>query len=642
MLNAALCALTLGGIGYGGYIYYQSLSGIKDDDMFEDEYTDVITLKNKISKEFSGMLKENFREKNLSKSELERKQKSKHELRKYLKEAAYGNSKAKKYVKLYIKAMLTNQDLKLGVNENTIDEIIPFEKPDELKNQDKFEIVLYIAYNLLLDAKGRPCKENGFAKIIKDYNVLDRVNVNGEMMYDFTPEKLDEIYHDIINQVELSYNDKLEILSQRIFELYKGFGAADLLFDTAIDEVEAGVSGISKDGYDIQNSRNLTYTYQSIWVIVRGIKLRMSCLSFGSQEELVRVVNNIYKFGANRVLSRKYGYVISTMKSGNRIVVMRPPFANTFAFLARKFDSAPSIAPENLLTGNNTIIPITMIKWQVIGLRNIYITGEQGCGKSTMLKSFVRYIDAALSIRLQEKSAELNLNYSYPYRNIISFQETESIDSQEGLNLQKKSSGDVNIIGESAEAIHTVYAVQVSMVASRQLLTTYHGKTPDDTVVSNANNLLDPVVGIYKEKKEAIEIMAKVINNDIHCANERGHRFIERMTEIIPVQGIAYPSESDPSKNINDDMLEYFKRQTDRVPYEKRQLFHFDNGEYILDNLPSDMAMAQIRKNLNEYELQMFEDDMEMLKNLPRAPYHGDYFSTKPVTVDPDFVQKGA
>lgn len=44
-----------------------------------------------------------------------------------------------------------------------------------------------------------------------------------------------------------------------------------------------------------------------------------------------------------------------------------------------------------------------------------------------------------LSIRVQEISAELNLQHTYPNRNIFSFQETETINSQEGVNLSKKT-----------------------------------------------------------------------------------------------------------------------------------------------------------------------------------------------------------
>lgn len=642
LINFILILAIFAVLAYVAYRYVKSLSNIRDDDFFDDDYRDLNTLIKKIAREFAGMLKENFREKNMSKAELEQKQKSKSILRRSLKEAAYGNNKAKKSIKLYIKNMLLDPDMNLGINEQTIDEIIPFEKADDLKSQDKFEILLYVAYNLMLDNDGHPYKQNGFMRVIKDNGILDPVKINDEWMYDFTKERLDDVYNNVISKYPLSFNDKLEILSQRIFEMYKGFGAVDALFDTNVDEVDAGLSGISKDGYDITNSaKNLTYTYQSIWVMIGGVKLRMSCISFGSQEELVRVVNNIYKYGANKVLSKKSGYVVSTMKNGSRIVVMRPPFANTYAFLARKFDSTPSIAPQDLIKGNNNIIPLTLVKWLIKGQRNIGITGAQGTGKSTMLKSLIRFIDSSFSLRVQEISAELNLNYTYPNRNIIAFQETESIKSQEGLNFQKKTSGDVNIIGEVAEAAQANFVIQTAMVASLFAMFTHHAKTADDFVLAIANNLLDPDVGIYREKKEAVEMAAKILNIDVHLENRKGHRFLERITEIVPVTEMKYPTDNNPKLTHEDDEKEYFKRMTDRDLFEVRDLVRYDNGEFVLVNLPTENMMNEIRSKLTYEEEAEFNRDMDMIRKLKRNPVREDVFEEKPRIIDPDLFEMG-
>lgn len=640
VVNFIIIILICAALIYAGYHYVNSVSSERDDDFLQDDFSDIKTIVGKVSREFSAMIKQDLREKNMTKKEYETKQKQKSALKKNLKNAAFGDAKAKRNIKTYIKSMLLDPNMHLNINENTINEIIPFEKEKELRAQDKFEILLYVAYNLMLDETGRPYKQNGFAKIIKDYHLTDPIVVNGEQVYDFTEARMDEVYQSLMFKYRLSYNDKLEILAQRVFEMYKGFGVADALFDTGIDEIDAGLSGIPKDGYDISNSaKNLTYSYQSIWVMVGGIKLKLSCISFGSQEELIRVTKNIYKYGANKSFSRKGGYVVSVMKNGSRVVVMRPPFSNTWAFLARKFDSTPSIAPEDLISGNNAIIPLTLLKWLIKGQRNIGITGAQGTGKSTMLKSLIRFIDPAFSLRVQEITAELNLNYAYPNRNILAFQETESIKSQEGLNLQKKSSGDVNIIGEVAEAIQANFVVQTAMVASLFAMFTHHAKTTYDYVMAIANNLLDPVCGIYREKKEAVEMAAKILHIDVHLENRKGIRYMERITQVIPVQETLYPSEINGNKTHESDELEYWKRETDRKLFTERQLMHYENGEFVLDNLPSAEMMEDIKRKLTEEEEKEFIADMEMIKNLKRAPVKEDVFSRKPVPLDPDIFE---
>lgn len=638
-VNFIIIAIIIGVIFFIGYRYFNVISEESEEEFLQDDYTDLVTIRNKVSREIAAQLKQELREKNMTRKEYETRQKQKATLRKNLKDAAYGDAKAKRFIKLYIKSMLIDPDMHLNINEDTIDEIIPFEKERELKNQDKFEILLYIAYNKMLDEIGRPYKQNGFAKIIKDYNLTDPIQIDGELAYDFTEARLNEVYQSVMARFSLDYSDKLEILAQRVFEMYKGFGCVDVLFDTGVDEVDAGLSGIPKDGYDITNSaKNLTYSYQSIWIMVGGIKLRLSCLSFGSQEELIRVTNNIYKYGANKVLSRKGGYVVSVMKNGSRVVVMRPPFASTYAFLARKFDSTPSIAPEDIIRGENAIIPLTLLKWLIKGQRNIAITGAQGTGKSTMLKSLIRFIDASFSLRVQEITAELNLNYAYPKRNILAFQETESIKSQEGLNLQKKSSGDVNIIGEVAEAIQANFVVQTAMVASLFAMFTHHAKTAYDLVVAIANNLLDPECGIYREKKEAVEMAAKILNIDVHLENRKGHRFMERITEIIPVNSMEYPSEVGKASHEEDE-LEYWKRETDRKQFDERQLMHYENGEFVLDNLPSEKMMDDIRRKLTKEEEVLFDADMQMIKNLQRKPVAGNVFDEKPQVFDVDIFE---
>ncbi len=640
LVNFIIIVLIFIAIAFFGYQYYNKISQESEDEFLEDDYTDLNTIKDKVIREVSAQLKQELREKNMTRKEYETRQRQKATLNRNLKDAAFGDANAKRFIKLYIRSMLIDPNMKMNINEDTIDEIIPFEKEKELKSQDKFEILLYIAYNKMTDDFGRPYKQNGFARIIKDYHLTDPIIVDGEATYDFTEERLNEVYESVMSQYSLSYSDKLDILTQRVFEMYKGFGVVDCLFDTGIDEVDAGLSGVPKDGYDITNSaKNLTYTYQSIWVMVGGIKLRLSCISFGSQEELIRVTNNVYKFGANKVLSKKGGYVVSVMKNGSRVVVMRPPFANTYAFLARKFDSTPSIAPEDIIKGENAIIPLTLLKWLIKGQRNIAITGAQGTGKSTMLKSLIRFIDPSFSLRVQEITAELNLNYAYPKRNILAFQETESIKSQEGLNLQKKSSGDVNIIGEVAEAIQANFVVQTAMVASLFAMFTHHAKTAFDLVVAIANNLLDPECGIYREKKEAVEMAAKILNIDVHLENRKGHRFMERITEIIPVNSMEYPSELREGVSHEEDELEYWKRETDRKMFEEHQLMHYDNGEFVLDDLPSEAMMESIRRKLTKEEEEAFDADMQMIRNLERRKVKENVFEKKPQVLDVDIFE---
>ena len=442
-----------------------------------------------------------------------------------------------------------------------------------------------------------------------------------------------------LGHVELDFNDKIEILAQKIFEKYVGLGSVDMLNETSVDNIEGGASGAPGGSFKAKTEqKNIPFSYEAIWITYRGIKMQFECCSFESQEELERVVNNIYRYQAQHVLSRNTPKIIGTMINGARVTVCRPPFADSYYFSIRKFDSAESVKPAALITDGNNVIPITYIKWIIKGQRNTLISGAQGTGKTTFLRSIIRFIPHEFSLRIQEIQSELNLRYTYPDRNIVAFQETGSVTAQEGLNFQKKSNGDVNIIGEIAEAIQTSHFIQTSTVASLFSLGTHHAKTAKALVHALANNLLE--LGMYKDKKDAIEMVADVVNIDCHLVNVKGNRHIERITEIIPIKDREYPSSSmketycegrkeDAELKALLDAPEYMRRVTDPELFEVKDIlrwepvtdangkqlyneYGFEIGKFILVNGFSEKMKEEIMTKLTKAEETEFLHDLEM------------------------------
>lgn len=126
------------------------------------------------------------------------------------------------------------------------------------------------------------------------------------------------------------------------------------------------------------------------------------------------------------------------MKDHSRVVVVRPPFAESFAFFVRKFDTIEQKNISELIKDKGCAIPIDIIKWLILGCRVCGITGSQGSGKTTLLMSLIGFIHPSYNLRIQELSFELNLRQVYPDRNILSFRETDYVSGQEGLDIQKK------------------------------------------------------------------------------------------------------------------------------------------------------------------------------------------------------------
>lgn len=592
----------------GIIVYYIKALSKQPDEI--EEYESVYSIKyltDSVAQAFADTQKANLKEQNLSKQQLEAEQRKKLELKRSLKTAAFGDPSAKKFVKSFIKDII--QGRKLNVNEDTIDMIIPFNHENALDSRMKSEILFY----LYLKNYG----SDGFARMMSDYqlNKPKKTKNQNDMEYEVTKKDIEKAFHDAYSKVQLNYEDKLEILAQRIFEDYKGFDVVDRLFEFSVDEIDCGVSGIPKGTYDIKKEMmtdDFEYSFDSIFVVFKGINYKMSCLSFGKQENLVRVCQNIYKFAAPYALSRRKGIVVGTMKDGSRISVARPPVATSWCFFARKFDSTPSLSPEALIVDENNIIPITICKWIMKCSRSAGITGGMGTGKSTLLKALFGFTSSSKNTRVFEISPELNLQFTFPKRNIVNFSTTESISMQTLYDFGKKTNSNINIVAESASAEMGVIAIESATVGSEQALFTQHAKTASDLILSLRDNLT--TAGGYNSERVAEEVVAKCINFDIHMGRERGHRFVERITEIIPIQDRAYPCDKTGTFS-EKDTAEYYKRVTDRSSYTTRDIVRYVNGHYEMVNEISPEMMLRMRNSLTSEDEEIFNKDMQILED---------------------------
>ncbi len=381
----------------------------------------------------------------LSEEELKRRKAKKYELKKALKGCTYGDVNDKKYVKELIYDLLYKE---YGVNEINISKAIPFDVPSLLTAQDKFDIIIYM-YK----------KDFGYealTQMIKKYDlaVLKYVEGASKPSYVITEDEISQIYEK--ENFSLEFSDKLNVVTQRIYQYYKGYSSIDEIRDMNIDGVSGGVSGLPESFLSQVAQTDGDYLAQitetkvpracdSIWIFFQGKSIRLAFLSFGKESELKRVCQNIYKYNNPGQLSDTNGYKINEMKDGSRVVVVRPSMSETWAFFVRKFDVKRATL-EQIVTAEGKEETIELLKFLVKGARIIALTGEQGCGKTTMLMGMIENIYETMNLRITETAFELHLRKIYPTRNILSMRETETISGQECLDVQKKTDGSVNII----------------------------------------------------------------------------------------------------------------------------------------------------------------------------------------------------
>lgn len=510
-----------------------------------------------VARRFGDVLTEDIYERGVDKKTINERVEEKNKIRMALKNCTFGDVKAKEIIKEYIRQILL-KDLK--ITKDNIGCLFPFEHRNQKLNklrgeqssQDRFDIMLYLyKKDYGADAMNR---------FISDYGLdAAKYNENGDCYYDITKEDIDAAYEKM-SVYMLNFIDKLGILVQRVYQMYKGNGVIDEIRDMHIDGVSGGVSGIPAES--INNDKEmvkLPKSYDSIWIFFKGKSIHLSFLSFGSEKELIRVCKNIYKYNNPGQLSQATGFIVNEMQDGSRVSVARPPFCESWVFFVRKFDSIGWHDMDSLITDKGNELVIALIKYLIKGCQIVGITGEQGSGKTTLLMSMVSYISPAYNLRIQELSFELHLRKKYPDRNIVTFRETNTVSGQEGLDYQKKTEGTVNILGEVASNPVANWLIQMAQVGSLFTLFTHHAKTTKDLVISMRNALL--MEGGFNNERIATEQVSNTLNFDIHMKKDiNGHRYIERITEIIPNKNIG--------GNLTEDM------------FCTRDIIVFDKGVY--------------------------------------------------------------
>lgn len=541
---------------------------IKDKFRIDDEEINALSytiehLSARIQEKINELTRTNLYDLNLDEESFQRELKKRSTLKRALRQCTYGSVEEKAYVKDFIKDLMNKEKDELLKNQT----IIRFRQPHLLTVQDKFDMLLY-AYK-------EQYQGDALSALITKHE-LDKLRIHegieAEGIYRITEEDIEKAF-----EYEGRYfdeADQMALIVQRIYQHYKGFGVVDEIRDMNIDGVSGGVSGLVEGSVqllspkDMVNQIHLPQHYESVWIYYKGKTIHLAFLSFGSEKELRRVCQNIYRYNKAGQLSENVGYKVNDMKDGSRVVVVRPQFSESWAFFVRKFH-IKNVTLEELIQDEGCEILIALLSYLVKGARIMAITGAQGTGKTTLLMALVREIYPTLTLRVQEMAFELHLRKVYPYRNILTFKETSTISGQAGLDLQKKTDGAVNILGEVATDPVASWLVQMAMVASLFTLFTHHAKTTSDLVLSLRNSLLK--CDVFRDERIAQEQVVNVIDFDIHLEKDmQGKRYISRITEIVPADA------------------------SEQVQYNANDILVYEEGRYKMKRLISEKTASHM------------------------------------------------
>lgn len=598
------------------FIFYFKKRLEKSEAETNQEKVSIETLIEIVKLEIMNNLRFSLKKQHLSDEAFKRQLRNRSSFIEALKRCIWGSDNDKLFVKDVIYDILKNYKL----SSEDINSLIHFNIDARLSSMDKFDILIYV-YK-------KDYGKNALKELIKKYRLDEaKITKDRHLHYEISGQDIERIYG--MESIYLSEEDRLRIIAQRVYQRYKGFSVVDEIRDMNIDGVSAGVSGIST--VDIMSDINLEKTFirmprnfESTWIFFEGKSIHLSFLSFGSEAELKRVCQNIYRYNSSGMLSQDVGYKVGEMMDGSRVVVVRPDFSESWAFFVRKFQ-LKKISLEELIQDENSQLPIRMIKYLAKGGRISAITGSQGSGKTTLLMAMVGEIYSQLTIRVQEMSSELHLRRLYPNRNILSFKETNSISGQEGLDLQKKTDGSVNILGEVASDEVAAWMIQMAQVASLFTIFTHHAKKSEDLVLSLRNSLLKE--DVFRNEKVAEEQVVDVLDFDIHLRKDyNGKRYIERITEIKALdRGLtldrSYRDREGGEKieGFMDTLCDFFDYISAGKRFLTRDIIRFQNGRYEVVNPISDKQAKEMEELMDKEDAKEFAIFLSEMREVERA-----------------------
>jgi pilus assembly protein CpaF len=559
----------------------------------------------------SGSIEDN----GLSKKELEKKNIRKNELKDASKDCGTGDISAKIYFKQVMADLLVKN---YGINESNINTSIPFHNSEKLDIEVKFRIIL--------NQYKQKYEYAALHMLIKKYELAKLKHVKDNIRYYIDKDEIEKIYKK--EDLNLSFENKLEILVQKIYQEYKGLGVVDEIYDMNLDGIKGGVSGNtseiplkfrdksleiylkeSKDYLKQVENAKIPQDFEAVWIFYKGKSIHLRFLSFGSKNELIRVVENIGKYNDAPQLTQEKGYILNETADENRILTMRPPLCESWVFILRKFDY-PVNDLEDLVKDKRLRDLLKFImrsKRQLIAL-----TGDMGVGKSTLMRVLLEKTYWTNSIRVAESEDffEARLRNILPDNDIVTIKKTPGTSIEECFDILKKSDGDIMVVPEVARDPIASIMIQAALVAYKGAVFTHHGLSLASVIMALANSLVNS--GHFKNEEKAKEQVIRVLGWNFHLANdlELEERYIERVSECISLYDedlgeytesySGFENKEDLLKAFLGDVLLYFKKTTERKQYKENIIVEYDKEkrEYIFKNPISSKRAQEMRKSM--------------------------------------------
>lgn len=446
-----------------------------------------------------------------------------------VRECCSGNAGARDSVQEFIRIHLTRER---GLNEQNIIHAIPFNRPNDMSAK-------HLMNAMILHFDGG--EDKGFQVLLNEYNIAaPKFDNFSNAYYDITERDVRATFELI--GIRLSLEEQIAVLVQGIYEDLFGLGAIDLLNQQkgSVEEIQIGMTGVQAKSYNykhnlvgMEKKQDVVSSKDAIHVLIHGEVVRMSYLSFGTEDEKQRVIRNLIKGCDAGELTIKNPKISVDAVDGRRLNVGRPPFTDAWVGFVRKFDSVVISSLDEMYTDvGDGEIAVGILRQLVRAGFGIVFTGEMASGKTSLFRAALKETRPDLSIRtIEAGSFELDTRQHLPGRNTLAMRITEWTPEEDVLAFARKTTGNCFCIGEINSLRMAVLTMAVSKI-SLQTMSSAHYVTTEEMIADFTNANL--CTGGYTSEKLAEMDAVRALGFDVHIKKRNGKRYISSITEIIP------------------------------------------------------------------------------------------------------------
>lgn len=463
------------------------------------------------------------------------------------------------------------EGIKADEENGLVDDIIPFCDPGSMTAREKFEIILY--KNKTVGSSGR---DGAFKKLMSGYDFFCKSRESDfyeSLRYEYNAEDIDYIYR--TEAYALSFLDKVEIITQRLYEELFGLKHIDMLAYSDINEVGFANSG--------------RYIY--CWC---GKKVWLSFMQISDSDARI-IQDRAISFEKHcPQLDVSHPEILCHRGDGARITVTQRPYFSARNLCIRVFNQSGSgfkdlIAQEKLRT---------LITALVKSGESICLQGGLGSGKTTTMNVMYELLDDYLHIGTVEDYFEQHVMEKYPYKRIVEGQSVNGKELLDAVKTMLRMSVDVANIGEVRDGNALFAFIQLVQSVSVAAWFTTHITNPETTVPRLKNMLIG--TGWYFSEQSAVMDIIHYINMIFQHEIIDGRIMITKVVEIVPL--VSAFSDVDFSREQGMEKLQqlYYIQQIQNNPYKMFSLntimeMEGENIRFI--NYPSARMLEKARKS---------------------------------------------